>query len=614
MRKSPVRDAFQRSLTRYSFLFGVVGLGLTSMVGCTATVSGPGTSGTQGSGSNPSSSPAGSGSNSTGTSSGTSSTTPTGAGNGATGTAASNNPAGTVTAPAACTTVDPGRVTIHRLNILEYNNTVRDLLGDTTQPANAFPDDTGGANFDNNADVLATSPLLFSKMETAAEALATTAMTAGSASRASIVTCDSTKVGDTACATTVMTAFARKAWRRPVTATELSRLISFVPLAESNGDTFDVGITLGIEAVLLSPNFMFRPELDPDPTATVPRPLNSYEMASRLSYFLWSSMPDATLSAAADAGQLADVASVQTQATRMLNDAKAATMVSNLGGQWFGTYKMATVAPLATSFPTFDDTLRAAMTQETNLFLQDFLVGPTQSFLDALDANFTYVNARLAQHYGITGITGTAFQKVSLVGTKRSGLLTQGSILTTTSFPTRTSPVKRGQWVMANVLCTPPPAPPDNVPALEKTVVPAGSSVRVQLNAHIADPTCAACHQVMDPLGFGLEHFDGIGAWRDNDGSQPVDATGQLPSGVTFDGAQSEATALKQQTTQIASCATTKVFAYSLGRDPGPTDQCQLSQLSSSFSAANYNFRSLVMQMIASDTFRMRRPVAPGGQ
>jgi hypothetical protein len=508
--------------------------------------------------------------------------------------------------------VDPGRVTIHRLNDLEFNNTVRDLLGDTTGPASGFPTDTGGGNFDNNADVLATSPLLFQDLEGAADALATAAVAAGSASRGKIITCDSTKLGDTACATKVLTAFARKAWRRPATPAEMTRLISFVPLAKANGDGFDQGIGLAIKAILLSPNFMFRPELDPDPAATSPRLLNSYEIASRLSYFLWSSMPDDALAAAADASSLGDLGTLQAQANRMLSDPKASTLITNMGGQWFGTYKMATVAPLATAFPSFDADLAAAMTQETNLFLTDFFLG-TDSFLNAVDANWTYANARLAKHYGLSGVTGTAFQKVSLAGTQRGGLMTQASILTTTSFPTRTSVVRRGQWALANLLCTPPPPPPDNVPPLDQTTVPPGSSLRTQLEAHIANPQCSGCHSLMDPVGFALEHFDGIGAWRDTDGTAAIDATGQLPDGTKFDGALQLAAAIKQRTDSISSCATQKVFAYSLGRDPVAADQCQLDQLKTAFASANYNIRSLVMQTIASDTFRMRRPVAVGG-
>jgi uncharacterized protein DUF1592/uncharacterized protein DUF1588/uncharacterized protein DUF1595/uncharacterized protein DUF1587/uncharacterized protein DUF1585 len=515
-------------------------------------------------------------------------------------------------AAVACNSVDPGQVTIHRLNDLEYDNTLRDLLGDTTQPGLAFPPDTGGANFDNNADVLATSPLLFGDLESAADTLASAAVAAGSASLAKIVTCDPTQVGDTACATTVMTAFARKAWRRPATSAEIARLIAFVPLARSNGDGFNQGIALAIKAALLSPNFMFRPELDPDPTATAPRLLNSYEIASRLSYFLWSSMPDDTLAAAADADQLQDLASLQQQATRMLADPKAGELVTNLAGEWFGTYKMATVSPLATSFPDYTAALGAAMTQETNLFLDDFFLG-SESFLDAIDAPWTYVNASLAQHYGLPGVTGTAFQKVSLAGSQRAGLLMQGSILTTTSFPTRTSPVRRGQWVLANLLCSPPPSPPDNVPPLDATVVPPGSSQRVQLDAHATNPACASCHVLMDPIGYGLEHFDGVGQWRDTDGTAAIDATGKLPTGQTFDGALQLVSLLKQQTASISACATQKIFAYSLGRDPVPTDQCQLSQLGTAFAGANYNLRSLIMQMIVTDTFRMRRPVAPGG-
>ena len=189
----------------------------------------------------------------------------------------------------------------------------------------------------------------------------------------------------------------------------------------------------------------------------------------------------------------------------------------------------------------------------------------------------------------------------------------QGSMLTTTSFPTRTSPVKRGQWVLANILCTPPPSPPDNVPPLDQTVVPAGSSQRVRLEAHIANPACATCHKLMDPLGFALEHFDGIGHWRDMDGTASIDATGQLPSGQKFDGALQMVAGLKQQASSISDCVSQKMFAYSLGRDPVAADKCQLNELSSQFTTANYNLRSLIMQMVASDTFRMRRPVAAGG-
>jgi Protein of unknown function (DUF1592)/Protein of unknown function (DUF1588)/Protein of unknown function (DUF1587)/Protein of unknown function (DUF1595)/Protein of unknown function (DUF1585) len=513
----------------------------------------------------------------------------------------------------ACNGVQPGRVTVHRMNIVEYNNTVHDLLGDTTQPATDFPDDTGGANFDNNADVLSTSPLLFGKLESAAEALANTALAAGSATRARIITCDATKVGDAACAMTVMTAFTRKAWRRPATAAELARLVAFVPLARTNGDSFDAGIGLAVKAVLLSPEFMFRPELDPDPAATAPRLLNDYEIAARLSYFLWSSMPDDALAAAADAGQLRDVTSIQQQAARMLSDSKASAMVDNMGGQWFGLYKMATVIPNATQFPTFDAPLAAAMTQETTMFLRDFFAQSDLNFMDMLDAPWTYANARLAQHYGLTGVTGTALQKVSLMGTNRAGLLTQASILTTTSLPTRTSPVKRGNWVLSNVLCTPPPPPPDNIPPLDSTVVPPGTSLRDQLNAHVANPVCGACHNLMDPIGFGLEHFDAIGAWRDRDGTAVIDATGVLPDKTAFDGAVQLAAGIKKNTTAVSACVTQKIFAYSLGRDPLPADRCQTDQLIASFAGANYNFRSLIMQMIASDTFRMRQPVAPGG-
>jgi hypothetical protein len=614
MRSSPDSESGRPSIGHALLLCGLLGVGSSSIagVGCTASVSSPSQPPSVGSTGNPAGGGAGANVGTVGGTGNTGATLPPtgGPGGGGVGPLAGT---GAATA-AACTTIEPGRVTVHRLNILEYNNTVRDLLGDATQPGAAFPDDTGGENFDNNADVLATSPLLFSKLETAADNLTTAALATGSAARAKLITCDATKTGDAPCAMTVMTSFARKAWRRPATSAELARLVAFVPLARAAGDGFDQGIAQAMKAALLSPNFMFRPELDPDPAATAPRLLNNYEIASRLSYFLWSSLPDDALATAADMGQLQDVATLQQQAGRMLDDAKADTLVSDMGGQWFGTYKMATVTPLATSFPKWDPALGTSMVQETNMFLKDVLTGASTSFLDVLDAPYTYANARLAQHYGLTGVTGTGFQKVSLAGTNRGGLIMQGAILTTTSFPTRTSPVKRGQWVMANILCTPPPPPPDAVPSLDQTVVPPGSSVRTQLDAHIANPSCAGCHTLMDPIGYALEHFDGIGAWRDVDGTSAIDATGQLPDGTKFDGAQGLASALRQTgQANIAACATKKIFSYSLGRDPVAADQCQLAHLSTSFAGANYNMRSLIMQMVASDTFRMRRPVAPGG-
>jgi hypothetical protein len=590
----------QRFLERRTVVLALATI-IAGAGGCTGTIGSIPPGSATGTGGTPNVATTGTGGANVGTGTGgTSSTTGTGGTGGAGGSTV------------ACGAVDPGRVTIHRMNNLEFNNTVRDLLGNTTKPASNFPPDTGGANFDNNADVLAMSPLLFGDLESATDTLANAAVATGTPSLAKIITCDPTKVGDSACATTVMTAFARRAWRRPATSDEITRLIAFVPLAKSNGDGFNQGIALAIKSVLLSPNFMFRPELDPDPTATAPRLLNSYEMASRLSYFLWSSMPDDTLAAAADANQLQDVASVQQQATRMLADTKASQLVTTMGGEWFGVYKMATVAPLASSFPHWTPSVGAAMTQETTMFLSDFFLG-SASFLDALDAPWTYANAQLAQYYGLTGVTGTAFQKVSLAGTQRAGLLMQGSTLTTTSFPTRSSPVRRGNWVLSNILCTPPPSPPDNVPPLSATVVPPGSSQRTQLQAHIANATCASCHQVMDPIGFGLEHFDGIGQWRDLDGTATIDATGQLPDGHTFDGALQLVAALKQQTSTISNCVSQKMFAYSLGRDPSSADACQLSQLSTEFAAGNYNIGSLIMNMVASDTFRMRLPVAPGG-
>ncbi|HVU49968.1 MAG TPA: DUF1592 domain-containing protein, partial [Polyangia bacterium] len=508
---------------------------------------------------------------------------------------------------------DPGRVTIHRLNRAEYNNTVRDLLGTASRPADQFPPDDRGLGFDNVADVLTLSPVHLELYESAAEALVAEAL--AGAQRPKILTCDLVSGGD-ACARTVLRAFGRRAWRRPVTDAEIDGLMSStVMLARTNGDSWEVGVTLALEAMLVSPNFLFRVELDPSPTSLAPHPLTSYEIAARLSYFLWSTMPDDALAAAADAGKLTDKAELAAQVTRMLADPKASALVDNFAGQWLYTRLVDDVQPDATLFPTFDQPLRDAMKQETSLMFRDVIFGGVPAD-KLLVADYTYVNDRLATHYGLAPVTGSAMQKVALdPATHRGGFLTQASFLTVTSHPATTSPVLRGKWILGQLLCQ-DVAPPPNAAMAQLASPPAGAqaqTLRQRLEAHHANP-CAVCHVVMDPLGFGLENYDPVGQYRTMDGTLPIDASGMLPDGRTFDGPL----ALEQIVAKdpgFASCVAQKLYTYALGRapqsTPGHMDPGLLARDADAFRAAGYPMAQLVTAIVTGDTFLSRRGEAP---
>lgn len=493
---------------------------------------------------------------------------------------------------------DVGSVTIHRLNAAEYDNTVRDLLGDTSRPSAAFPPDDGANSFTNNADALSISPLLLEQYEAAAERLATNALT-----NPKIVTCDGSTGAD-ACGKQILTPFVKRAWRRPATADEITGLLGLLQVAAQEGQPFNQGIQLAIKATLLSPNFQFRVELDPAPSDVTPHPLNDYELASRLSYFLWSSMPDDALFASADTGKLAgDPYELDAQAKRMLEDPKAQALLDNFASQWLN-HTLGGAMPDTNTFPSFDEGLREAMAGETKAFVGSFLFGE-QSLPDILDANFTYLNGRMATAYGISGITGSDFVRVPIdPSSHRGGILTHASVLTMTSIATRTSPVRRGAWVLSDLLCAPPPPPPADVPALPTT----GSSgtIRQQMEQHQKQPGCSGCHTQMDPIGFAMEHYDAIGRWRDDDQNQPIDATGKLPTGQTVDGAAQLAQVIKQDP-RFLKCATQKVFSYALGREPQSFDAERIDALKNGLTTTEYRAKELIMNIIRNDAFRMRR-------
>ncbi len=450
------------------------------------------------------------------------------------------------------TTSNPGRVTIRRLNRIEYNNTIRDLIGVDFRPADDFPSDDVGYGFDNIGDVLSLPPVLLERYHDAAASISERAIDASadrgwgaavSESHRRILFREPRSPGEYPdAARAILERFATRAYRRPVTPEETSRLLGLVELALRNGDSFERGIQVAVQAVLVSPHFLFRVELDSRPrgpvdTARPPHvvePLGDYEIASRLSYFLWSTMPDEELFGLAAMGKLREPEVLKGQVARMLKDNRSRALVENFAGQWLQIRNLKTVNPDRERFPDFDEPLRQAMIRETELFTAE-IVREDRSVLDFLDADFTYVNDRLARHYGMAGISGEAFRRVRLQDPVRGGLLTQASILTVTSNPNRTSPVKRGRWILEQILGAPPPPPPPGVaPLAEDRAADSSLSLRQRMEQHRARPNCAFCHNRLDPLGFGLENFDGVGAWREREGGQPVERFGHSPLGGIF--------------------------------------------------------------------------------
>ncbi len=502
---------------------------------------------------------------------------------------------------------DPGRVTLRRLNRTEYNNTIHDLLGVHFHPADDFPSDDVGNGFDNIGDVLTVPPLLLEKYLAASEKLVSAALAAPEL-RKRIFICQpkSNKEYDE-CARKILSTFARRAYRRPLVPGEVERLAGFVQLAQSQGDSFDKGIELALQAILTSPHFLFRIERDPRSTkgsSGFTYEINNFELATRLSYFLWSTMPDEELLAEAKAGSLRK--NLDKQARRMLKDPRSGALVDNFAGQWLQLRNLKNLAPDRDLF-RWDDELRAALQKETELFFKA-IMDEDRSILDLIDADFTFLNERLAEHYGIAGVKGKEFRRVKLEHSVRGGLLTQGSILTLTSNPTRTSPVKRGKWILENILGTPPPPPPPNVPELsEDKAITASAPLRKRMEQHRANPNCATCHERMDTLGFSFENFDAIGAWREKDSGFPIDPSGTLPDGRVFKGPAELKAILKTRKDQFSRCLTEKMLTYAVGRGMESYDKCAMDQIVASLAKNDCRFSSLVIEIVKSEPFQKRR-------
>lgn len=660
--------------------------------------------------------------------------------------------------------IDPGRVTIRRLNRAEYNNTVRDLLGVTFRPADDFPSDDVGGGFDNIGDVLTLPPLLMEKYLAAAERIAEEVIVTdpsvfvksqfkfreqlhgeGSARydfsqngrrwtiykegsvftdfnfpRGGKYTIRVTAAGQPAgdeppqlelrlddqkikvfdvnaigmrgryeikadvpsggihrvsaaflndfedptvedpkrrdrnlivdafevdgpldprpedyplahqklirvrpdrgrtveqAARANLQPLLNRAFRRPVTKDELSRFASLVDSAVKQGDSFEQGMQVALTATLVSPHFLFRAETAPiSPSPTLPlspsnsvRLLNDHELASRLSYFLWSSMPDDALFNVAAAGKLDDEEVLAEQIRRMLNDLKSEALVQNFFTQWLNLRLLDGVAPDPSVFPNFDAELKAAMRRETELFATA-IIREDRSVLDFLVGRFSYLNERLARHYGISGVSGNEFKRVALTDNRHTGVLTQASILTLTSNPGRTSPVKRGKWMLENILGSPPPDPPPDAPDLEAVQkAKPNATLRQQLEIHRENAVCASCHKVMDQLGFGLENFDAIGRWRDKDGPFPIDASGELPGGAKFIGPIAMAKVLDKRRGEFVRCLSEKMLTFALGRELAVQDRCTVDKIVEQVASKNYRFSALVMAIVQSDPFRKAR-------
>jgi hypothetical protein len=446
-----------------------------------------------------------------------------------------------------------------------------------------------------------------------------------------IFVCGSPGHYSAACARQIIENLATRAFRRPATTAEVNRLVGLVENVRKD-DSFEEGVRVAIQAILVSPNFLFRIEADqPVPSvgaasavggpmlassrAAAPAPndpafrISDYELASRLSYFLWSTMPDDQLFALAKAGRLHDRKVLDTEVKRMLVDPRASALVENFGEQWLNLRLMDRKKPDAAKFRLVDDELLGAMREETRLFL-GAVFQEDRSILDLIDGKFTFVNGPLARFYGIAGVDGEAFQRVTLDGEQRSGILTQASVLSSvSSFATRTSPVLRGKWVLDNILGSPPPPPPDDVPALVEANLGEAASMRERLTQHRANPACAACHDSMDPIGFALENYDASGAWRTKDGNFEVDSSATLPDGRTLNGAKGLKQAIRERSDLFVEHFIDRLMTFGIGRGLYKTDRPFVQQIAREAADHDYRFSAIVSAIVNSRPFLMRSRV-----
>ena len=435
------------------------------------------------------------------------------------------------------------------------------------------------------------------------------------------------------CEKKIITSLTHRAFRRPAESAEVDGLVALFTKAKERGRSFEQGIALVVQAILVTPDFLFRVEKsmigERQAASSNVRPFSNnlvassaentnqsdsitsyqispHELATRLSYFLWSSMPDEELLRLADQGSLRKPAVLAAQIKRMLRDSKANALAENFVGQWLEIRRLESQQPDRDRFPDFDDYLRASMLKETEMFWQN-IMHEDRSILDFVGGKYTFLNERLARHYGIKGVTGADFRKVNLTGTGRTGILTHASVLTVSSYGNRTSPVLRGKYILENVLNAPPPSPPANVPSLDEAAVGAKGTLRQQLEQHRQSPICASCHARMDPLGFSLENYDAVGAWRAQDGKFPIDPSGTLPDGKSFKNAEELIGILQAEKLAFTEALTEKLLIYALGRGIERADRPAVKTITTKVAAQQYRFSNLVLEIVKSLPFQKRR-------
>lgn len=516
-------------------------------------------------------------------------------------------PGGTSVVPT--TQLDEGRVVLRRLNRTEYDNTVRDLLGTTSTPARSgFAADDVEDGFDTIGESLVVSRLLTEQLDAAAGTLVAEllARPATDPARSRILSCELSAANAATCLPQILSAFMARAFRRPVSAEEVESRVALSAAVQQAGGDSSRGLFAALKSTLLSPHFLFRVELG-DPRSAAATPLTDHELASRLSYFLWATMPDDALLASAEAKQLSPAgAELDAQVDRLLADPKALGFIESFAGQWLSTRDALRFVADEAKFPNYDDALRESMPQETNLFFKS-LIDEKQPLSALVLAKYSFVNERLAQHYGLpAGASG--FARVSLEGTPRRGVLSQASFLTVSSYPARTSPVRRANWVLDELLCDPPPAAPAMIPALTESP-PAGATLRETFEQHRANPACAACHKIMDPIGFALESFDATGAYRTMDNGGVVDTTGQLADGTPLSGAEDLARAVASDA-DFAICVAKQVLTYAVGRSfSGKSAKAYAAGVGVPKKDATWP--DFIKAVVHSEAFRTRRGEAP---
>ena len=492
----------------------------------------------------------------------------------------------------ATTNLDPGRVTVHRLNRPEYDNTVRALLFEPSHPGNALPlDDESGDGFLNDADVLAVGTLLVEKYDGIARELAPQAL-ARAEFREAYLGCGEGR----ACAEQFVRTFGLRAFRRPATDTEVRELADLIESGAASG-SLDDGVELAIRAMLLSPSFLFRAE----PHTPTVRALDSYEVASRLSYFLWQTLPDDELFELAAEGALSDEDVVRAQVDRMIQDDRFEGFFDGFLERWLRVYRLEEYTP-DTKY-VWDEELRQSFFAETESFIRH-VIETDAPLTEMLTADYSFLNERLAEHYGVEGVTGPELRQVTFDDGRRGGLLTQGSVLAVTSHPDGTSPVQRGKWILEQLLCAAPPDPPADVDALLENPDGETRTTRERLAEHRRNPECSVCHDKMDPLGLAFENFDPVGMWRDDEETgQPVDATAVLPDGMAFEGVMELAQILAADEAYVG-CVTEKLMAYSLGRSLDTQDYCIVERVVTRAAARGGSFRTIMEELVVDDVFR----------